>query len=116
MKLNHESQGDVLVLKPEGRIDSRNANEFQDAVRTVLTPDITGLVLDLGAVDFVSSAGLREFLILARDLRGWRVGFGICSLAPSVRDVFAITGFDQTFDIHDSQEEAVKAMGYSPNH
>ena len=45
MKLNHERQGDVLVLKPEGRIDSRSADEFQDAVRTELTPDITGLVL-----------------------------------------------------------------------
>ena len=68
------------------------------------------VVIDLASVTFVSSAGLRAFLIIARAHNG---EVRLCCLRPDVRELFAISGFDHILGIYESHEEAV-AGGAAP--
>ena len=50
-------------------------------------------MLDLGRLDYISSAGLRVVLIAAKRLKSVGGALVLCTLNPSVREVFEISGF-----------------------
>ena len=52
-------------------------------------------VIDLGALDYVSSAGLRIFMIVGKALRAERGHIVPCRLQAGVREVFRNSGFDR---------------------
>ena len=60
---------------------------------------------------YISSAGLRVILIIARSLQGENRKFAVCSLVGPVREVFEISGFDKIIQTHDTQAKAVAAVG-----
>ena len=61
------------------------------------------IVIDLSAVTFVSSAGLRALLMIAKS-QG--VEARLCCLLPDVQAVFTMSGFDRILKIFGSREEA----------
>jgi len=66
MDIRNKTYGDVLVLSPEGRIDHANSEEFRRALNPLIqrcSANDERLVLDLAGVDYVSSAGLRCFML-----------------------------------------------------
>ncbi len=68
------------------------------------------MILDFEQVTFISSAGLRVGVIIAWKFKEPGKQFGVCTLTDPVRDVVAISGFDQIIDIFPSQAEATKAF------
>ena len=98
----------VTVASVLGRIDNASAGDFQSLVEGGLKADDNVLVVDMEKVAFMSSAGLRACLILARGFAG---EFALCSLTELNREVVAISGFDQLIDVYQSQAGAVQALG-----
>ena len=47
MEIRTEKEGEILVAKPEGRIDSTTARAFQEALETAIKDGNEGLILDL---------------------------------------------------------------------
>lgn len=102
--------GTVLVVQPAGKIDSGNAKAFE----AELLGHLEGagkLVVDFGALDFVSSAGLRVLLMAAKRAKASGKGLALCALNGSIREVFEVSGFVQLFAIHPGRDEAVAALG-----
>jgi len=66
------------------------------ALRATATPD---LVLDLSAVEFMSSMALSRFLALDRELRAGGGRLTLVNLRPDVLQVFAVTRLDQVLDV-----------------
>ncbi len=96
-------------LKPQGRIDSSTAAAFEQALLERLSVQQRSVLVDLGDVDFVSSAGLRVFLLGAKKLKGTPVTMVLCAMDENVRKVFAMSGFDRILTICDDVE-AGRAM------
>ncbi len=49
-----------------GRVDATNAQQCEDEI-TALLPDVDqAIIIDLSALDYISSVGLRVFLKIAR--------------------------------------------------
>ena len=111
MEVTSERQGTAVIVKTEGRVDGSNASDFQDALEAAIGPDDDAVILNLARLDYISSAGLRIILLSAKDLRQRDVKFAICSLSPSVHELFIISGFDQIIAIHNSSEAALAALG-----
>ena len=72
--------------------------------------DDASVILNLAHLDYISSAGLRIILLSAKNLRQRDVKFSICSLSPSVHELFIISGFDQIIAIHSSADTALAAL------
>ena len=68
------------------------------------------IVVDLAAVDYISSYGLRVFLLTAKQLRSDKRAFVLCRLTPDVSKIFQISGFDKILAIRETVEDAV-ALG-----
>lgn len=97
----------ILIAIVLGRIDGANAAEFQSVMAEGVQPDDNALLLDFERVAYISSAGLRVALALARQFNGPGKQFGIYSLSDSVREVFTISGFDKIVSISESREAAI---------
>jgi anti-anti-sigma factor len=99
-------QVEALVLVLQGRVDGVTSAELENKVVSLLNAGHSRLVLDLARVDYVSSAGLRVFLMAAKRLKGHgRIVFA--GLQEPVRQVFNLTGMAFRVDLFPTLQEAI---------
>lgn len=110
MEISEENNGGVLVIAASGRIDSNTATQLE-AVLPPRVQDNAAVVMDLGAVSYVSSAGLRVLLKGAKIAKSTGHKLVLTGLAPSVREVFDISGFSAIFTIESDVSAGVAAVG-----
>lgn len=107
MEIAVTKNGRFHVLGLQGRLDALTSPEFEIEARKLLDDGVTSLILDMGELVFVSSAGLRAILSLAKSLRSDKGEVRFAGLQPAVKEVFTISGFTSLFPIHASVAEAV---------
>lgn len=101
----------VLVVAPKGRLDAHGANGLQDAFDANLTSSTLCVVVDMEAIDYVSSSGLRVFLAVYKKLRSVGGELVICRIQPYCRQVLEMTGFIGSFQIFPTSAEALEFCG-----
>jgi stage II sporulation protein AA (anti-sigma F factor antagonist) len=106
-----EKSGSALIFQPEGLVNSANAAAFEADLMAQVEKGEHRIVLDLGRLDYISSAGLRVVLLLAKKLKQLGGALILCDIQPNVREVFEISGFLTILKVCASREEAVKALG-----
>ena len=111
MKIGVERQEGTLIAKAEGRIDGYNASEFEQSVREAMEDGDRAVVMDLASLTYISSAGLRAILVIAKSLSQRDIKLGLCSLTAPIREVFEISGFDKVVALYDSRPDALAAVG-----
>lgn len=109
MDISEINEGSVLIVAVSGRVDSGTAKQLEEVLpeRMQNTPQ---LVLDLADVQYVSSAGLRVMLKAAKIARGNGNKLVLAGLAPPVREVFHVSGFEAIFRIADDRAAALAAL------
>ena len=100
----------VLVATLLGRIDSSHAVDFLALIDEKLTLNDRLLVPDFEHVSFISSAGLRACLIVARRFGDADRRFGICGLSQFNKDIMSVSGFDKILTAYESQADAINAF------
>ena len=83
MHVDWESRDGVAVARVAGRIDGANFAQFQSVLESGLDPATDHVVVDFEQVAFISSAGLRVVLMLAKQLRKRGAQLAACSLNAS---------------------------------
>jgi anti-sigma B factor antagonist len=112
MEIHEYHQDGILVINVSGQVDSVTAPMLGDKLNTAISEGHTYLVLDLGGVPYMSSAGLRVLSIALKTVRAAGVGGEVClaCLSKTVAHAFRISGFSQVFNIYDNVPAAVTAM------
>ena len=100
----------VLVLAAVGRADSTSAPTLEQRLLGVIAAGERRLVVDLGAVDYISSAALRVLLVAARRMQAAQGSWVLCRLSEAVRQVFVLAGFLPLFTIEPTAESAVARL------
>ncbi len=109
IKWRHE--GDIAIASILGRIDSTSSDRFQALMEEGFSSGARGLLMDFGRVSYISSAGLRVCLVLAKRLRSTGQALAMCSLSDVNREIMAVSGFDKLITVHEDPESAIAAMG-----
>lgn len=91
MTIEKNINGTSAALKIIGRLDTATAPELEATVDSCVA-SITELVLDCGALEYVSSAGLRVIL-KAQKLMNAKGSMKLTNVNETVMEVFDITGF-----------------------
>ncbi|PZP30720.1 MAG: anti-sigma factor antagonist [Roseateles depolymerans] len=107
-----EDQG-CQLLALRGRIDSAAAPLFGQAVLDLFDAPGRRVVLDFGAVDYISSAGLRVVLMAAKRARQGQGRLLLCALPRQVREVFEISGFLKIIEAVDERASALRQLAMS---
>jgi anti-anti-sigma factor len=107
LSINTEKKANSLVFTLGGRIDASCAKDLETQCLEWIEKGEKQMVLDLSQVNFISSAGLRVILLVAKRLEpnGGRVK--LAGLNATLMDVFEISGFSKLFVIVPSVEDAL---------
>lgn len=99
----------VEVFELHGKLDVNTAPQVQEELMAKVGQDCR-LVLDMKDCDYVSSAGLRFMLVIAKQLTKVGGHGAIANLLEEVKDVMEMTGFDNLFNVYEDVDEAVTAV------
>lgn len=89
MNIVVELQGNVALLKIDGRLDTVTAPDLEKRINEL---NVKGLVLDLLNLEYISSAGLR--VLLSSHKKFVKLdGMKVVNVVPQVMEIFEITGF-----------------------
>ncbi len=109
MEIKNSVRDGVTIVEVIGNIDSNTAPQAQGTIMPLIVPGSL-LVLDMGQCHYLSSAGLRVLLMVAKlvSTKGGRCG--LANVADEVKDVMEITGFAHLFQNYDTVSAAVEAI------
>ncbi len=91
MTINDIRNGDSLTVELEGRLDTLSSPELNSHLAKYYT-SITDLTIDMGKLEYMSSAGLRVILIAQRAMQD-KGGVLIRHANKLIMEVFNVTGF-----------------------
>ena len=97
----------ILVAALNGRVDSNNANEFQKMMEAKIDPKDKALIMDFEQISYISSAGLRVVVVMAKKFKGPYKKLVICALSEPIKKLFTMTGLDQAMTIRGTRTEAI---------
>lgn len=112
LEIKQEEQGALKILTLVGRLDTETAPDFELAAHDLFEAGGRQFVVDLGQISYVSSAGLRVLLALAKKVEG-QGAMRLSSLQPVVKEVFDKSGFARLFQIFPRIDAAVASLGGS---
>jgi stage II sporulation protein AA (anti-sigma F factor antagonist) len=110
MTLAIEKVGPALVVSPHGQINSANAAAVESDLIKQIDSGEHKVVLDLSGLDYISSAGLRVVLLVAKRLKQHTGALALCNIQPHVREVFDISGFLSILTVVESRGDALALM------
>lgn len=97
----------VTVLQASGSLDSLSADNLTQVLDAQILAGNTRLVVDLAAVHYTSSAGLRSLLMALKGAR--RVGgdLRLGAAQPNVTEVLSLAGFTSIIKTFDTVQAAI---------
>lgn len=111
MELDFKRIPGVLLVSVKGRLDAVHHGEIHRKVIGEMTSGgEKAVVMDLALLDFVGSAGFREFFLIGQDLRKSDGRFVVCALQPSVKRLFDLAQFHLAYPVLGSLEEALDSL------
>lgn len=107
MEFASQKQGGFVVVSVTGRMDAVTAPEFEAKAAELMDAGDNSFIVDLGSLDYISSAGLRSILSVAKKLKAGQGRIRFCNLGGMVQEVFSVSGFSSMFPIFDTLEDAL---------
>ena len=104
----------ITVIAPAGRIDTTTSGPLEEAIRKTVDGGARDLLVDFAGVDYISSAGLRVFLVLAKRMRDLKGRLVLCGMPEPVRQVFHLAGFMPLFSVEPSRDAALARFTAHP--
>jgi stage II sporulation protein AA (anti-sigma F factor antagonist) len=101
----------LKILAPSGRLDVHNAGALEARMMALLDDADAGLVLDVGGLDYISSAGLRVVALAAKQARRAGSRFVLCGLNAANRDTFEISGMLPSLVVEPDRGAALARFG-----
>jgi len=113
MEIKNKTYGEVLVVSPEGRIDHANSEDFRSGLVPFIArckTDGEWMVLDLARVDYISSAGLRCFMLAEKQTNAQGGTIVVAAMQPVVAEIFHISRFNLVLEVFPTLREALASV------
>lgn len=110
MQINVREDGGVVFIEPAGDIDGKTAPELLDAVTNLARPKAR-IVLNMGQVAFMSSAGLRSMLLIYQQAKSKDAKVVLTGVNSDIRKSMSATGFLAFFVVADTVQDAISRLG-----
>jgi anti-anti-sigma factor len=105
--------GHAAVVVIAGRLDGNTASVFNRFLIEHLAEDDVEVVFDVTGLEFISSAGLREFMVLLKRMDKKKARPAIFGVGTTVGLALEIAGFDVLFHRAKDRASAIKAVDRS---
>ncbi len=109
MEISIQTKDDVKVVVISGDIDSNSAPSVTEQVLP-LVESHGKILLDMTAVPYMSSAGLRMLLSLYRQATAQDGKLVLVGLSEDIQDTMSVTGFLDFFTTSETLEHGLSAL------
>lgn len=111
MKINLREEGSVTVLEAKGKITIGEGDiQLRDEITKLLSEDKKQLVLDLGGVSYMDSAGVGELVSVYTSVKNRGGELKLAALTKKIHDLLQITQLMTIFDTYENVPEAVTSF------
>ena len=100
----------ILVCELKGRLDAITADAAGEEIIALLAAGNRRVLLNLSALDYVSSMGLRVFSRASRAAHAAGGSLKLCSPTAPVAKVLEISGMDNLLDLYATESAALAAF------
>lgn len=105
-----DKERDVTIVGLKGRLDALTSKGIEERLLQLIDGGDRRLVIDLANLDYISSVGLRMFILVGKRLKQVNGKVVVCSLQDAIQQVFEISGFTTLFPIFKSRADAVDGI------
>lgn len=113
MQLTTKRFGRLVIVAVSGRVDHLSANTLRAEIDPVLSACSAAgdaLIVDLAGLEYISSAGLRVFMLMSREVKARKGRVALAAMQPVVREIFDISKFTLLFEIFPDVMAAAEAL------
>ena len=97
MEIKKNQDGSKLNVSLSGRLDTTTAPELESSLKDDIA-NLTELIFDFSALEYISSAGLRVLLSSQKTMNK-QGSMKITNVNETIRDIFDVTGFSDILTI-----------------
>ncbi len=109
MKIDINTIDDHIIVGLDGRLDTMQSESFEKKMMEALKSGNNKIIIDCRNLEYISSSGLRVFLIAQKKMSAQSGQFKICSLQPMIKEIFEVSGFMMVFSVFADLDSALKA-------
>ncbi len=106
-----EHNPDISVISVGGFIDTTTSGELEESLKRLLKQGQFNIVVDLGGVNYISSAGWGIFISEIKEIRQNGGDLKLAAMIGDVYEVFELLEFQTILEAFDSVQEAVESFG-----
>ena len=110
MEVTSKSSDNAIVIYVDGDLTTNSSPEVEAEINEILEEAANNVVINVERVNFIASTGLRIILALGKRLDGEGLKLSVCSMNPSTKSVFVMSGFSKLFPIFDTEEDALQSL------
>ena len=101
--------GEIEVLAVAGVVDMLTAPQLEEAIALASKTSPQAVVVDLGQVEFLASAGM-GILVAARDELPDSIGLAVVADGPATSRPLKLVGIADVLGLHTTLDEALAAL------
>ena len=110
MQITTTNEAGASVIRVEGSMDAISVAEFDAEWKKVIEEGSTRVVVEMGGLEYISSAGLRGILMLAKTTKMKGVALAFAGMRDMVSDMFKLSGFLTILSVHPDVPSALSAL------
>ncbi|MDO9104176.1 MAG: STAS domain-containing protein [Methylovulum sp.] len=110
MDLQTRTENNAIVITISGRLDTVTAPEYEKKILELIEGGNNRFVVDFEQLDFISSAGLRVLLLMAKLLKEKNGQVRLVNVKGNVYSVFEMSGFTTLFKMENSIAAALATL------
>jgi anti-sigma B factor antagonist len=115
MQIEERNVGHITVVKLSGQITLSDGGDvlLRDKIRSLLQQERRRILIDLGEVSYMDSAGLGQLVQVYATTRKAGGELKLVHLTKRLQDLLVITRLVTVFESFDSEESAIASFGAS---
>lgn len=108
MEIIEKEANGATVLEIVGKLDAVTSSDLDDKFDELAEKKTAKTALNFERLDYISSAGLRSLLAYLKKAKANDATLKIFGIKGPIKEIFDISGFTKLFEIHETEEEALK--------
>ena len=105
-----QAERGVVVVRLAGYLDAHTFEQLEEAISELFGAGHYRIVVDLGAVEYISSAGAGVFIGALSEAHEHKGNIVLLNPTPNVREVFDLLGLTQIFKVVGDKATALAAF------
>lgn len=102
--------GELSIVRVDGVVDTITASELEHIVEGLISQKRYKILVDLGGVEYISSAGWGIFVSKIQEIRDNGGDIKLVNMIPNVYEIYELLEFEHIIQAFDTLEQGKKAF------